>query len=255
MHQRMIGWLGKTTAQAFVASKVGMLPRLAADEFVNSQERIRQKVKGIKRYHPPEDINYALLSSSAYSPQKEVRGYKILQKYSSPDRVVYEHQSGHKIIAFRGTDPTNLRDVSTDLLLATGSEALSHRFHKAEMITQELVQKYGKENVSVTGHSLGGSQAMHVSKKFGVVGHAYNPHTTLTSALTGANYPNVTLHVNEGDPISAFYPGAHFHTVDVRSHGTGLKAHGIENFVQTQPKYYERLTMMKPIMKREYAVQ
>lgn len=251
----MIGWLGKTSAQAFIASKVGTLPRLAADEFVNSQERMRQKVKGVQRYDTPHDINYALLSSSAYSPQKEVRGYKILQKYSSPDRVVYEHQSGHKIIAFRGTDPGNVRDLTTDILLATGSESLSHRFHNAEKITQELVRKYGKENVSVTGHSLGGSQAMHVSRKFGVVGHAYNPHTTFTSALTGINYPNVTLHVNEGDPVSAFYPGAHFQTVDVRSNGTGLKAHGIQNFVESHPKYYERLTMMRPVTKRDYAVQ
>lgn len=242
----MISWAAKTAAKAYVGAKTGTPVRLAADEFVNAEQKMRDKVRPRHIYNAPKDIDFAKLSKSAYNEgaKRNVEGYDILSPYSSPDRVVYQHQrTKHVILAFRGTDARNwkngfsskgFRDVTTDVLLAGAAEGLSHRFSNAEEITKTLIKQYGKENLTVTGHSLGGSQAMHVSKTFDVGAHVYNPHTTWASAVTGGYYPQVTLHVNETDPVSMFYRGTTFRKVDSRTQGTLLKAHGLENFIHTK---------------------
>ena len=242
----MISWAAQTAVKAYTGSKVGTLPRLAADEFINAEQRMRDKIKPRRTFKAPKDIDFALLSKSAYNEgaKRNVEGYDILSSYSSPDRVAYQHKrTKHVILAFRGTDPGNwkngfsskaFRDLTTDALLAGGAEGLSHRFSNAEKITNELIKVYGKENLTLTGHSLGGSQAMEASRKYDVGAHVYNPHTTWTSASSGGYYPQVTLHVNETDPISAFYRGAHFKQVDSRRNGVLLKAHGLENFIHTK---------------------
>jgi hypothetical protein len=245
IHQ-MISWAAQTAAKAYVGSKAGTPLRLAADEFVNAEEKLRDKVKPRRIYNAPKDIDFALLSKSAYNEggKRNVEGYDILTPYSSPDRVVYQHKrTKHVILAFRGTDARNwkngfsskgFRDITSDILLAGAAEGLSHRFTNAEEITQKLITQFGKENVTVTGHSLGGSEAMHVSKKFDVGAHVYNPHTTWASAITGGYYPQVTLHVNETDPVSMFYRGSTFKQVDSQKHGLLLKAHGLKNFIHTK---------------------
>lgn len=242
---------------------------LAAKSQQNDVERIKSKL-GISKTpirSGPEEINYALLAKKSYETgnERNVLGYDILHNYSSPDRVVYQHQATkHVVIAFRGTDPTSwsngfqakgFRDLTTDTILGLGSQNLfSHRFRNADKVTKAVVQKYGANNVSVTGHSLGGSQAMYVSKKYNLHAHAYNPHITWSQALTATNFPNVSLHVNASDPVSAFHRGAYFKNVDKRNFGKNmLEAHGMQNFIDTRPAHLNRLERLKPIPKREYA--
>ena len=263
----MQGWLASTAVKAGIGKTVGLLPRLAADEYVSSHEKLMDRIKPRHIESAPEEINFAELAQRSYKEgkEREVKGFDILNQYSSPDRVVYKHQdTGHVVISFRGTDLKNwkdgfsskgFRDVSTDLLLGSGSEGLSHRFYNAEQVTQKVINEFGKHNVSVTGHSLGGSQAMHVSRKYDLHGHVYNPHTTWSQALTGGYYPQVTLHVNESDPVSMFYHGASFKKVDKQKHGFFLKAHGLENFVKAHPKYSEKLSRMQRLSPNEYAMQ
>lgn len=241
-------YAAQTVTKGIIGSTIGTLPRLAIASQQSNLERVKSKL-GISKTpirKGPEEINYALLAQKAYkeNSQRGVLGYDILQQYSSPDRVVYQHQATkHVVIAFRGTDPKSwsggfhakgFRDLTTDVMLGLGSEGLSHRFYNAEKVTKAVVQKYGADNVSVTGHSLGGSQAMHVSNKYGLHAHVYNPHVTWSQALTATNYPNVSLHVNASDPVSAFYRGAYFKNVDRRDFGNNiLEAHGMQNFINS----------------------
>jgi hypothetical protein len=264
----MISWATQTAGRVYVGSKVGNLPVLAAESYANQHEILRDKIKPRKIYTAPEEINFANLAQHAYKEGKdrEVSGYNILPEFTTPDKVTYQHKAtGHVVVAFRGTDPDSwkgglqsksFRDLSTDLLLGvTGSGATSHRFHTAETLTGAVVKKFGKQNVSVTGHSLGGSQAMHVSRKFDLHGHVYNPHTTWSQALTGAYFPQLTLHQNVTDPISSFHYGATFGKKDIRESGFLLGAHGMENFVASHPKHLLRTENLKSVPKRNYAVQ
>jgi len=65
-------------------------------------------------------------------------------------------------------------------------EYLSGRFRGAEKAYRNTAKKYGKENVQVTGHSLGGSQAVHVGRKYGVEGTAFEPGSGVAGAFRRA---------------------------------------------------------------------
>lgn len=257
----MLTWAEHTLEKSYVAKKLGTVPRLFGEGIEHVYEKINHKIRPTKDYKPPKDIDFAYLSQQAYKEGKdrEVEGYTIDNELSSPDRVVYKHNAtGHAVIAFRGTDLKNLkggisskafRDVGADLLLAAGAESLSHRFYNAEEVTKKAVDKYGKEHLSVTGHSLGGSQALDVSRMYGVHAEVYNPHVTWENSLTRTNYYNATLHQNETDPVGIFnikgpdvftpvhygiggkFEGPTYGATDIRRHGYGIKAHGIDNFV------------------------
>lgn len=181
-------------------------------------------------------MEYQALAAAAYDPTQHVTGWQELSHYSSPDRRVF--QRGDKIVvSFRGTNVHDFfedsnayqrhhtpgsyfkhgakrlwesqafRDLSTDALLAYGvNPTFLHRFHNATSITKTLVQKYGKNNVVAVGHSLGGSQALHVSNAVGVEAHAFKPHVTYTQALTGTEFRNAYIYHNLTDPVSLFAP-------------------------------------------------
>lgn len=223
----------------------------------NKVESVKHWIRPEKTYGPPPDIDFALLSQKAYGKsieERQVEGFDILHEHSAPDRVVYRHQrTGHVVIAFRGTDLHDKsragRDIGADALLATGYQSASHRFYNAEMVTRALINKYGKENVTATGHSLGGSQAMYVSKKFNIHAEAYNPHITWQDAVTNANYYHANVHVNMTDPVAALYPYINAEHKDIRYNrkkAPFLAQHGISNFVRKTPAQPKKLPTPTP---------
>lgn len=180
------------------------------------------------------EIDYRALSKAAYGktqPGRQVRGYELVNDLTSPDRVVYKHnETGHVVIAFRGTQSdvgsNRWRDWGTDLLMGFQLQGLGTRFSHAEQVAEKAIQRYGKENVSVTGHSLGGSQALHVSRKFDIAAQAYNPYVH-SADVDYKRFPKAVIHHNISDPVS-------WRSMFVRAgekryawKGWGLSAHGI----------------------------
>lgn len=233
------------------------MERVVKDSVVHTGEKIKYLYNVARHKEPRENTNlndkidFALLSKKSYGnsiKEREVEGFDILPEHTSPDRTVYRHRAtGKTIIAFRGTDAHDwsggihskgFRDLTTDAILAAGEQERSHRFQNSENATARLVKQYGRSNVIATGHSLGGSQALHVSNKFGIHAEVYNPHVDWESSVTHANYFNAALHVNRTDPVAAFYGGASFQSVDVRYNKKAkpfLGQHGIDNFIWTKP--------------------
>lgn len=255
----------QVTKNAAVSKAAGGTgPGLVVKSGVNTAQAIREGIYGSQKYSPPPGIDFALLSKKAYGrnyQERMVDGYDIIPKYTSEDRVVYRHQaSGHVIVAFRGTDfhdvhtvsgaqfrrnpikalshefeTRHFRDVTTDAALALGLQgAVSHRFYNSTRVTRQVIDEYGLRNVSVTGHSLGGSQAMHVSNLLNVHAEAYNPHISWNDALTHSNFFHSTVHVNYTDPISTFFPGIRAEKIDARYNKKAkpfMGQHGIDNFI------------------------
>lgn len=235
---------------------------IMAENVKNITERVQHHVPIIMGKNPipaetqnlNREVDFALLSKKAYEKDvrnRAVEGLEILPQYTTTDRTVYRHEkSGKVIVAFRGTDvhdwgkrgsaksffqSRGFRDVTSDMFLAVAGQDLSHRFRNAERVTADLVQKFGRENVIATGHSLGGSQALHVSKVHGVHAEVYNPHIDWRAAATHENYYNAGLHVNISDPVAALYPWTDYQYKDVRYNrkaSFGLGQHGIENFIR-----------------------
>lgn len=217
-----IRWPMETAANAIERQDMQIKRNILRDPNLTkglpNQNRIQKYAESVKSYEAPDSINFAQLSATAYEKNKELYGYTVLPEYSSSDRTVWKHNdSGHVVIAFRGTDPKNLKDLSTDALLASGAQSLSYRFYNAAKVTKAVIDKYGKTNVSVTGHSLGGSQALYVSRKYGVNAHAFNPHVAYEEAFTATNYKDAHLYMNSTDPVPAFARAAYFKSKDVRN--------------------------------------
>lgn len=135
-----------------------------------------------------------------------VEGYDVDRELSNVDRTTWlNKRTGHATVVYRATDPTNMRDLGTDALLAFGLEHKSSRFKHAEEVAQQAKSKYG-DNVHLAGHSLGGSLAMNASAKTGLKANVYNPGSSVIVAAKQAfkpkDYSKVTNNVVLGDPIS-----------------------------------------------------
>lgn len=246
--------------------------RLVKDTVSNRIGEVKHMVQAFRGKEPRENeglnkqIDFARLSKASYAhglPARQVEGFDIIPDLTSDDRTVYRHHdTGKVIIAFRGTDTHDwgkrgdaksffhsrgFRDTTTDAILAASEQGRSHRFKNAVAVTNQAIDRYGHSNVIVTGHSLGGSQAMYVSNKTGVHAEVYNPHVDWEAAATGSNYYNTALHVNVTDPVAMFYGHAHWQSRDVRYNkkkAPFLAQHGIDNFMlppKLVPKPEEKL--------------
>lgn len=233
----------KKTAQALTSAN----PALLAAKLIYNKVTTSRKTPKIKQ-HP-----YALMSQKAYQrgKQRHVQGYDIDEELSSDDRTVYKHQdSKDVIIAYRGTDiKTNIerkkpssikdiwysrgfRDVGADASLAAYNPEYNHRFYNAKMVAQKATEKYGHHNVSLTGHSLGGSQGMYVSKELSLPSVVYNPFIHPIDIALQTKYENTTIRHNLGDPVSALAPWANAGKVEI-AQGHRFE-HGISNWTKKE---------------------
>lgn len=159
----------------------------------------------------PDDILIdAKLSKASYNPSiKDVDGWKRDDQLSNENRAVYT-KDGKARLAFTGTNfkkPRWYEDVGADLLLGLGLQDKSSRFRNAKKTAELAKQKYGAKNLSLTGHSLGGSQAMAVSRATGLKGTGFNTGAGPIDALRKRTYSNFKNFTADGDLISHFGRG------------------------------------------------
>lgn len=238
----------KIAKYEFKNAKPGSAPFSATSKYAAQQiiDTVRAPKTSIS------NIPFADMSVNSYKSgnAREIQNYKIDTELTTGDRVVYVSNDGsHAVVAFRGTNPKNWRDITTDALLGANAKDLSNRFWNAERVTSAAINKYGKGNVYATGHSLGGSQAMHVSQKYGIHAEAYNPFVSLEDAFEGADYSHSVVHYNAGDPIGFGIPfvttkhtyyhynweaGAYPFPIPFAI--SGIKQHGISNLTSDASK-------------------
>jgi hypothetical protein len=160
---------------------------------------------------PPEDVPYAVASHIAYEyynsngdpvlTQDKLTSmmdtYAIDENLSNDVGVVLRNQNDNSaILAYRGTDPTNVYDLNADAQLATGLDRLlpfQTRLQRAEDMYTSVKNVY--PNVELTGHSLGGYLADHISRENNEKAVIFNPGltpiTTHTLPPVGAFKPIV----------------------------------------------------------------
>ena len=95
---------------------------------------------------------------------------------------VYE-KDGKAIVAFRGS--ADKRDLLTDVALVRGVLKKTPRYKEEERLVKEVIAKYGKDNVELTGHSLGGTIAKDLSRQTGVKATTYNKGSSTKDFVEG----------------------------------------------------------------------
>lgn len=111
-------------------------------------------------------------------------GWNVVQEYNGPDgfsaTVFRNPQTGEVVVAYRGTNPEELGDIREDSLNAAGFPTSQGRqaMNLAEQIEND--PRFTGDDISYTGHSLGGSLASTASLDTG------RPATTFNAAGVGA---------------------------------------------------------------------
>jgi hypothetical protein len=202
-----------------------------------------------------EGHEHAVISDAAYKyyehgaehAQNELddflEGYTIDPDYSDDHAVTVLRPDGSAIVGYRGTDPWNIYDIGADALILSGYHREKQnmipytRFQRAS----DHYERVAKEHniASVTGHSLGGTLADFVGRRFDTKAYAFNAgETPFEFARFGLVAPSKTISYTTGtDPISAsgFAYRNHQKIVQVPKTVEGgyhfLDTHSLKNFL------------------------
>lgn len=159
-------------------------------------------------------------------------GYVVDTELSdSRERVVaYNKDKGKLLFIENGTDPTNMKDLKTDVGLGLGKLPQDKRIANAKDALVKAKEKYKAVNGTVlVGHSLGGGITNSIAGGGDKVIN-YNPAYTVGQTARG----NVTNYRTKGDVVSAFAPSSNTKVLENNVKGTSgvdhlLKTHALEN--------------------------
>ena len=91
-------------------------------------------------------------------------GYIKDKKLSSGNQKVFYNPENKKLLVnIAGSH--NLKDVATDVNLALGNLKNTSRYKEAKKVLEKAKKKYDGSDVTVTGHSLGGSIGSGITSK------------------------------------------------------------------------------------------
>jgi len=186
------------------------------------------------------------------------------------DLVLHNAKTGETVISYRGTtdDPVGkpknfVQDWLVNGQIAGGSTHTS-RAKTAEKQAYRVIQKYGKQNLVVTGHSQGGGISYHIATKYDLEGHHYNPsinHSNVAQAGKYANNKNAQniykTHLDFASPLAYSKnlkkSNTTVHTVGtIKDMDSPVSTHSIDQFSPTPLKVHADGTVS---VKRQTAKQ
>ena len=184
---------------------------------------------------------HAKLADASYRPPKQrpqdIEGYKLDSQFNDTYYCVY-HKGKKVYLCFRGTSPTDARDLKSDLQIVRGGEIGDGRFKESLAVADRVRAKHKNKTLVTVGHSLGGRIAQVVAKlkSFVSKGYGFNPGCGLgclaeaqENLLRKQKYARqYVTHKVLGDPISttAGLVGK-VYTYPTK----GAKSHSMENFL------------------------
>ena len=119
----------------------------------------------------------------------------------SKGQVYFNRDLDHLVIAHRGT--SGMHDVITDIKLLLGNKD-NNRFEIGKNITDNAINKYDTDNVSIIGHSLGASVAKESNRNYDHEVIAVNP-AVVPSDLFEAQKSNEYIFRNKYDVVSVLH--------------------------------------------------
>lgn len=242
---------------------------------VGSLPTTRAQVSGVDVPYP--DYICALACEETYKdPDKRKTALDWQFKYDSTNSTtrtaiyIGRGLTTSLVIAIRGTK--DLLDIGTDILVASGTTAISPRLNAQVTFLNRLIKDYvdggtDVDNIYIAGHSLGGLVALSVH--FGwpttsaVCFNIGVPPTARIPHEKGLEFdrkihkllesPNVVLYLMEGDPIASVAKGLIENEVIIKPNPPAkdqTQAHSMSFMIQ-QLKLSRPLSMTNPLTEYE----
>lgn len=169
-----------------------------------------------KQYEDPDKRKQPLLIGD--------RQYHVLKIVENKNNGFYgavyqDKHSGEMIVAYRGTEPKDLQDWKTDVSMV--ADNVNPQMADAYELTRWAVKKQKEFNefdksitvqLSVTGHSLGGTHAQMMAYSFGLKADTFNAYGAVglsvkmadgrLSQVPKSENNQVSNHLLKGDPVS-----------------------------------------------------
>jgi hypothetical protein len=114
---------------------------------------------------------FTRLSDDPSSLPPRLRG-RFHDPASGFDAALYRAPDGTLVLAYRGTEPKELNDWTTDLKQAAGLQ--SDQYDEAAYLAHRVQASYPDEKIEITGHSLGGGLAQVASAATGYRATTFN---------------------------------------------------------------------------------
>ena len=196
--------------------------------------------------------DYAIMNQAVYSNDPQ----SILDKYGKNNFIILQEDLDYLIIkdnitdkvnfVIKGTDIANtkgkrIEDLKEDLHIVLNKPESMKRLRRMRNIAKGLIREYGKDNIVITGHSLGGYITAEISNETGTNAVAFNIGSSPKNIRPKINNNLIhftTNNIKKGilDPLSMTSAGRDFYDkrrVEPKPEvGSGIiKYHTIEHFL------------------------
>jgi hypothetical protein len=115
-------------------------------------------------------VSYGLPQNRPAELQQLASNWRIIDEYSNDN--ILSVTNGHLVvIAFRGTELNkgvirSALDLYNDYGILIGENERVFRLEEARPVVQEVIRKYGKRKIVLTGHSLGAFVGVTMAEEF-----------------------------------------------------------------------------------------
>jgi hypothetical protein len=156
------------------------------------------------------------LKNTRYGYIKDLKSFKVDKELSTADNVVLHNPiTKETCISFRGTTDDFSRtksffsDWKTNSKIALNPKSAENtkRFKQAFTDTEKTIEKYGKENLTVSGHSQGGNLSSLIGQRYDIESHSFQPaisvrQVNMNRVLESPTMTSQNIYRSYLDPVS-----------------------------------------------------
>jgi phage gp46-like protein len=178
------------------------------------------------------------MKNSYEKDPRNMADYEVDRELSGQRVQVYKNKNNNQaVVVHRGTK--GLQDVWNDVKYAFGSNLKkTKRVKHAKKIQQKAQEKYGKENISTLGHSLGSKIAREVGNDTKEV-IELNPAYNIPDALKKSKSKKLHTIRSQNDPVSLL--------VANKKHNTTIKSNSSNPLTEHATDVLDRIDQGKLI--------
>lgn len=209
-----------------------------------------------------EGQRYSIFSAASYLYDNEQKQqflnkfgkeqWNVDKELTTNDATTFYNSNTKKaIVSIRGTDVKNIEDLMTDVALFFSVSRFTPRASMVSSLVDKAIKKYGRDNVIVVGHSLGGELARQMANKYKIKAVTYNRGSSFLDIFNKQNKNIISYTTNiksNIDPVSIL--GKLYGKNTQLEFAPTKGVHSVENFLPTTAEEIKQtgtgLIIMKP---------